>query len=78
MLIRGDYGRAAQLFRDIGQKYPKSAYQNDLPYWEAYARYKIGTTDELHNAVKLLEPRASKLIGGTSSSTRQVARASKK
>jgi TolA-binding protein len=65
MLNRGDYGRAAQLFRDIAQKYPKSSYQNDLPYWEAYARYKIGTTDELHNAAKLLEPRASKLIGTT-------------
>jgi hypothetical protein len=65
VLNRGDYGRAAQLFRDIAAKYPKSAYQNDLPYYEAYARYKIGTTDELHSAVKLLEPRASKLIGST-------------
>ena len=63
VLNRGDYGRAAQLFKDIGQKYPKSAYQNDLPYYEACARYKIGTTDELHSAAKLLEPRASKLIG---------------
>lgn len=69
VLTRGDYGRAAQLFRDVAQKYPKSSYQNDLPYWEAYARYKIGTTDELHSAVKLLEPRASKLIGTTSSAT---------
>lgn len=69
VLVRGDYGRAAQLFRDVGQKYPKSAYQNDLPYWEAYARYKIGTTDELHTAVKLLEPRASKAIGSSSSSS---------
>ncbi|MGH7618200.1 MAG: hypothetical protein ACREPM_13320, partial [Gemmatimonadaceae bacterium] len=63
VLNRGDYGRAAQLFRDIAEKYPKSAYQNDLPYYEAYARYKIGTTDELHAAAKLLEPRAGKLIG---------------
>jgi TolA-binding protein len=69
VLNRGDFGRAAQLFRDIGQKYPKSSYQNDLPYWEAYARYKIGTTDELHSAAKLLEPRASKLISGSSSSS---------
>jgi HEAT repeat protein/TolA-binding protein len=65
VLNRGDYGRAAALFREIGAKYPKSAYQNDLPYYEAYARYKIGTTDELHSAAKLLEPRASKLIGTT-------------
>ena len=63
LLARGEYGRAAQMFKDIGQKYPKSAYQDDLPYYEAWARYKIGTTDELRNAAKLLEPRASKLIG---------------
>jgi TolA-binding protein len=63
VLNRGDYGRAATLFREIGAKYPKSAYQNDLPYWEAYARYKIGTTEELRTAAKLLEPRASKSVG---------------
>jgi HEAT repeat protein/TolA-binding protein len=63
LLARGEYGRSAQLFKDIAQKYPKSAYQDDLPYYEAWARYKIGTTDELRNASKLLEPRASKLIG---------------
>lgn len=68
ILSRGDYGRAAQMFRDIAQKYPKSEYRDDLPYYEAYARYKIGTTDELRTAARLLEPRASKLIGTTSSS----------
>jgi TolA-binding protein/HEAT repeat protein len=72
ILNRGDYGRAAQLFKDIAAKYPKSSYQNDLPYWEAYARYKIGTTDELHTSAKLLEPRASKLIGTTTASGNAV------
>ena len=32
-------------------------------YFEALARYKIGTTDELQHAAKILEPLASKLIG---------------
>jgi HEAT repeat protein/TolA-binding protein len=68
VLNRGDYGRAAQMFKDIAQKYPKSGYQDDLPYYEAFARYKIGTTNELQTAAKLLEPRASKLIGTTSPS----------
>ena len=63
VLNRGDYGRAAQMFKDIAQKYPKSVYANDLPYYEAWARYKIGTTEELRTAAKLLEPRASKLTG---------------
>jgi TolA-binding protein len=62
-LTRGDWGRSAQMFKDIAAKYPNSVYASDLPYYEAFARYKIGTTEELKAAVKLLEPRASKLIG---------------
>jgi len=69
LLARGEYGRSAQMFKDIAQKYPKSTYQDDLPYYEAWARYKIGTTDELRNAAKLLEPRASKLIGVVNASS---------
>src|SRR5215510_8967675 len=72
VLNRGDFGRAAQMFKDIAQKYPTSAYQNDLPYWEAVARYKIGTTPELETAAKLLEPRASKLVGVVQSGTPKV------
>ena len=69
LLNRGEYGRSAQMFKDIAAKYPKSAYADDLPYYEAWARYKIGTTDELRTAAKLLEPRASKLIGVVNAST---------
>ena len=69
VLNRGDYGRAALMFKDIAQKYPKSGYQDDLPYYEAFARYKICTTNELQAAAKLLDPRASKLIGTTSPSS---------
>lgn len=72
VLGRGDYGRAAQMFREIAQKYPKSSYQDDLPYFEAFARYRIGTTDELRTAAKLLEPQASKLIGTTSPSNQST------
>jgi HEAT repeat protein/TolA-binding protein len=68
-LSNGEYGRSAQMFREIAQKYPKSAYIDDLPYYEAWARYKIGTTDELRNAARLLEPRASKLIGVVNASS---------
>ena len=69
LLASGEYGRSAQMFKDIAQKYPKSAYADDLPYYEAWARYKIGTTDELRNAARLLEPRASKLIGVVNASS---------
>jgi len=59
-LNNGEYGRAAKLFADISKNYPKSAYQNDARYYEAVARYKVGTTEELRAAAKLLEPMTSK------------------
>jgi len=59
-LNNGEYGRAAKLFADISKNYPKSAYQNDARYYEAVARYKVGTTEELKAAAKLLEPMTSK------------------
>lgn len=62
-LARGEYGRSARVFREIAEKYPKSRYQDDLPYNEAFARYRIGTTRELETASRLLEPRAKKLLG---------------
>jgi HEAT repeat protein len=68
VLNRGDYGRAAQIFREITERYSPSRYDSDLAYYEAWARHKIGTTDELRRAAKLLEPRASRLIG-TSAAT---------
>jgi HEAT repeat protein len=68
-LNRGDYGRAAKMFADIQQKYPKSAYVADAQYYEAFARYRIGTTDELHTAAKVLEPLASKLMTVSNNTT---------
>jgi HEAT repeat protein/TolA-binding protein len=65
----GEYGRAARMFQDIQQKYPKSAYQADAIYYEAYARYKVGTTDELEKAAKLLEPLATKTMNVSNSSS---------
>lgn len=61
VLSRGDWGRAARMFADLQKNYPRSAYQGESQYWEAYARYKIGTTDELRAAAKLLEPLASRI-----------------
>jgi TolA-binding protein len=52
---RGDYRRAAQLFSELTQKYPQSRYAGDAMYWESFARYRLGTTDELERAAKTLE-----------------------
>jgi HEAT repeat protein/TolA-binding protein len=69
-LNNGDYGRAARLFNDVVQKYgSKSQLTDASQYFEALARYKIGTTDELHQAAKILKPLVAKLPVRTSTST---------
>ncbi|HEV2641803.1 MAG TPA: HEAT repeat domain-containing protein, partial [Candidatus Elarobacter sp.] len=50
----GDYERAAQLFHEVAQKYPKSALVPDAMYYEAFARYRSGGSDELQRARTLL------------------------
>ena len=67
-LMRGDYGRAARLFSDLVQKYPKSVYFSNAQYYEALARYKVGTTDDLHEAARILEPLARTTAVSTNSS----------
>ncbi|HSQ32515.1 MAG TPA: HEAT repeat domain-containing protein [Gemmatimonadaceae bacterium] len=71
-LIRGDYGRAARLFNDIVQKYPKSTYFSNAQYYEALARYKVGTTDDLRQAARILEPLAKNVAVSTSVSSRSA------
>ncbi len=55
LLNRGDYRRASQLFRDLAQKYPRSEYAPDALYWDAFARYRIGSSDELRLALNSLD-----------------------
>ncbi len=57
---RGDYRRAADIFASLAKSFPRSAYVSDATYFEAYARYRLGSTDDLKAAAKLLEPLAAK------------------
>src|SRR5690349_18340372 len=54
-LNRGDYRRAAQLFNDLARRYPTSSYAYVSGYYEAFSRYRIGTTEELEAAERALE-----------------------
>ena len=63
-LNRGDYRRAAQLFNDLSRRYPSSAYAYVSGYYEAFSRYRIGTTEELMAA-----DRALRAIGDRSAPT---------
>ena len=54
-LNRSEYRRAAQTFRQLRERYPRSEYAGDAVYWEAFALYRIGTMDDLRNALRILE-----------------------
>jgi HEAT repeat protein len=51
---RGDWRHASDLFGQVVARFPRSAYVADCAYFEAFSRYRIGTTDELHKALALL------------------------
>lgn len=59
-LNRGDYRKAAALFKDLPQKFPNSEYAADSPYWQAFALYRIGGTTELQEALGALENQKTK------------------
>lgn len=54
MLNRGEYRRAAAMFSDLSAKHANSAYAADGYYWQAFALYRIGGTQELRGALEAL------------------------
>ncbi|HEY4320673.1 MAG TPA: HEAT repeat domain-containing protein [Gemmatimonadales bacterium] len=54
LLNRGDYRKAAALFKSLPQQFPSSAYVGDAQYWQAFALYRIGGTPELQDALTVL------------------------
>ena len=65
-LNRGDYRRAAALFKDIPARFPTSAYAAESPYWQAFCLYRIGSTSDLQEALQALETQKSKYPGARS------------
>jgi HEAT repeat protein/TolA-binding protein len=61
---RGDYRRAATLFKDLPVKQPNSVYASDALYWEAFSLYRVGGTTELQEALTVLDQRKSKYPAG--------------
>ncbi len=43
---RGDYRRAADLFKSLPTRFTNSAYVADAQYWQAFSLYRIGGTPE--------------------------------
>jgi len=63
-MSRGDYRRAASLFKDLPVKQPNSVYASDALYWQAFSLYRIGGTTELQEALAVLDARKSKYPSG--------------
>jgi len=59
-LNKNQYKTAADLFRQVRSRYPKSAYVPDSYYYEAFALYRTGSNADLRQAGSLLETQASK------------------
>ena len=57
---RGEYGQAAQAFRQLPTRYPNSAYAPEAAYYEAFSLYRIGGTNELRQALAALEASKTK------------------
>ncbi len=59
-LNRQQFSKAAELFAEIGRKYPRSGYVADALYWEAFARYRTGSDSELRLALERLQRQRSR------------------
>jgi HEAT repeat protein len=53
-LRRNDYTRAAGLFRQVRDQYPRSEYAPDAYYWEAFSLYRSGGKTNLQQAREVL------------------------
>jgi len=63
LLNGGEYRRAAGAFRELSTRMPTSGYAPDAHYWWAFALYRIGGTDELRQAIEVLDTQKSKYPG---------------
>lgn len=71
---RGEWRRAADMFAQVSSKYPKSRRIMAATYYEAFMHYRIGTTEELQTALRVLNERAklaSTMSVSNSSTTQQ-------
>jgi HEAT repeat protein len=53
-LGKGDYSRAADLFRRIYRDYPNSEYAGESLYYLAFSEYRLGGSDRLRSALSSL------------------------
>jgi HEAT repeat protein len=65
-----NYRGAAAQFKQLREKYASSKYTADTFYWEAYARYKQGSSEDLREARRLLQLQAERYPKAATASDR--------
>ena len=53
-LNRGEYGKAASIFQSLEQKFPKSRFAPGALYYQAFALYRSGSTENLRASLESL------------------------
>ncbi len=53
-LGKGDYKKAAEIFKRIYAQYPQSEYAGESLYYLAFSEYRIGGSERLHSALNSL------------------------
>jgi len=53
-LGKGNYAKAADLFRRINRQYPNSEYAGEALYYLAFSEYRLGGSDRLRSALQSL------------------------
>jgi TolA-binding protein/HEAT repeat protein len=71
-LNQNQYDRAAELFRSIRDKYPRSSYVPNTYYWQAFALYRTGSDDNLRAARTALQAQADRYPKATTSRDARV------
>lgn len=64
-LNRNDYNGAAAQFHAISRRFPRSAYAGDALYWEAFALYRAGGSDNLRAARERLSEQERRYAAAT-------------
>ena len=71
-LNQNQYDRAAELFRGIRDRYPRSTYVPNTYYWQAFALYRTGSDDNLRDARTALQTQADRYPKATTSRDARV------
>ncbi|AHG88955.1 hypothetical protein J421_1418 [Gemmatirosa kalamazoonensis] len=60
LFSRQEYRTAADRFAEVRTKYPTTRYFCDAAYYEAFARYRLGTPNDLRTAYRVLDGMGSR------------------